>query len=70
MLWSAVLATQLAANSKVDYGYMFFTKNESKVQLVETFEELYPIVRIIPKGQSSALFMAGIPPVYEPKNTL
>jgi len=64
----------ISANSnKTDYGYVFFTKNGtivSKVQLVETFEELYPIIGIVPKGRSSALFMDWNTPVYEPKNAL
>ena len=63
----------ISANSKTDDGYVFFTKNGtivSKVQLVETFEELYPIIRIVPKRRSSALFMDWNTPVYEPKNPL
>ena len=60
-------------DSKTDHSYVFFTKNGTivrKVQLVETFEELYPIVGIIPKGRSSALFMDWNTPVFEPKNIL
>ena len=56
-----------SANSKIDYGYVFFTMNESKVQLVETFEELYPTIRIIPKTIICSIY-GGNTPVYEPKN--
>lgn len=65
--------TATATDSKTDQSCVFFTKNGTivrKVKLVEIFEELYPIVGIVPKGRSSALFMDWNTPIFEPKNVL
>ena len=65
--------TATATDSKTNQSCVFFTKNGTivrKVQLVEIFEELYPIVGIVPKRRSSALFMDWNTPIFEPKNIL
>ncbi len=66
---------QDANDSKSDFGYVYFTRNGEvvgTVQLVEVFEELYPVVGMLPgKGPgTSALFMNWNVPVYEPPNLL
>lgn len=58
---------------KTARNYVFFTKNGTmvkKIEMVGVFEDLYPIVGIIPNGRSSALFMDWNTPVFEPQNVL
>ena len=62
-------------DSKTDHGYVYFTKNRKivrKVQLVELFEDFYPIVGMIPNRglPAAALFMHWNPPIFEPQNVL
>ena len=60
-------------DSKTARNYVFFTKNGmivKKIEMVGVFEDLYPIIGIIPNGRSSALFMDWNTPVFEPQNVL
>ena len=64
------IATEMADPKTARY-YIFFTKNGmivKKIEMIEAFEDLYPIVGIIPNGRSSALFMDWNTPVFEPQN--
>ena len=66
------IATETADPKTARY-YIFFTKNGmivKKIEMIEAFEDFYPIVGIIPNGRSSALFMDWNTPVFEPQNVL
>lgn len=59
------------SDPKDERAFIFFTKNGTlvkQVELVDVFEDLYPIVGMVPDGRKSAVFMDWNTPVYVQPN--
>ena len=63
----------VTSDSKSKPGFVYFTKNGAvvkRIQLIELFEDLYPVIGFVPEKRLSLLFMDWNMPLFASSNLL